>query len=158
MEPAPLEGSYERGNVPSYQKPPSPAGSQLGQTGASRPIGEWSSWPVAGGAGRDQHRCSLSHCCTSHAAQEAYLLVCAAAGCWNSDFSGQTWRKDSFGCSETAWEAWIAVWPATGGVPNTQPGSTVGAPMSTSTGREEHDLASLSNHIPPCLQWAWLHH
>lgn len=33
MEPAPLEGSYERGNVPSYQKPPSPAGSQLRHTG-----------------------------------------------------------------------------------------------------------------------------
>ena len=33
MEPAPLEGSYERGNDPSYQKPPSPAGSQLRQTG-----------------------------------------------------------------------------------------------------------------------------
>ena len=33
MEPAPLEGSYERGNVASYQKPPSPAGSQLRHTG-----------------------------------------------------------------------------------------------------------------------------
>lgn len=32
--PAPLKGSYERGNVPSYQKPPSPAGSQLRQTGS----------------------------------------------------------------------------------------------------------------------------
>ena len=45
-------------------------------------------------------------------------------------------ERTQFGCSETAWEAWSVVWPATGGVPTTECGSTVGA-----SGREGHGLA-----------------
>lgn len=125
--------------------------------GASRPIGEWSSWPVAGGAGRDQHRRSLSHCCTSHAAQEPYLLVCATAGCWNSDLSGQTWREDSvwlFRDSLRGLDCGLAC--------NWRCAQYIAWVHRRSPNVNKHRKGgawpSLSNHIPPCLQRAWLHH
>lgn len=49
---------------------------------------------------------------------------------------GRPGERTQCGCSETAWEAWSVVWPATGGVPRTECGSTVGA-----SGREGHGPA-----------------
>lgn len=118
--------------------------------GESRPIEEWSSWPVAGGAGINQHRRSLSHWCTSHAAQEAHLLVCADGQTVHSDFSGQTCREDS------VWLFRDSLRGLDCGVQNTAYVHSRSANVNKH--RKGGVWPSLSSHIPPWLQLAWLHH
>lgn len=137
----PLEGSYERGNVASYQ--------------TSFPC--WESAETYR-EGVKAHRGVKQLACGrwSRDRPAETLLVTlvhfhmAKAICWSVQMdrlSTQT-SVDRPGEEDSVWlfrdspRGLVVVWPATGGVSRrTQPRSTVGAPMSASTGREGRGLA-----------------